>query len=106
MIDTSDALEAWWPPTLSPSRLGRIWLALWIIHDDSQSTLRSSALSTASRCARASRSLAVIEETRVSGVAMSTPRLTSLAPGRAKNLAYRGTACQAYGRSCRAGAHS
>src|SRR5262245_60046692 len=70
MIETKDALEAWWPPTFRPSRLGRIWLALWIIHDDSQSTLRSSAFSTASRAARPSRSVSVVEETSVSGVGM------------------------------------
>ena len=37
-----DAQDAWWPPTFSPSRLGRMWLALWIIQADSQSSLRSS----------------------------------------------------------------
>jgi hypothetical protein len=42
MIVASDADEAWWPPTFKPSSLGRRWLALWIIHDASQSTLRSS----------------------------------------------------------------
>src|SRR5262249_415246 len=89
-----DALEAWWPPTLRPSRLGRIWLALWIIHDDSQSTLRSSALSTARRAARPSRSASVIEETSVSGVGMIlTSRPTSLALQPAKKLAYRRPIC-------------
>jgi hypothetical protein len=43
MIVASDADEAWWPPTFKPSSLGRRWLALWIIHDASQSTLRSSS---------------------------------------------------------------
>src|SRR5882672_3241132 len=42
MIEITEAHDAWWPPTFSPSRLGRMWLALWIIHDDSQSSLRSS----------------------------------------------------------------
>ena len=36
-----EAQEAWWPPTLRPSRLGRMWLALWIIQAESQSSLRS-----------------------------------------------------------------
>ena len=31
MIVTSEADEAWWPPTLSPSGLGRTWFALWIV---------------------------------------------------------------------------
>ena len=43
----TDAHDAWWPPTFSPSRLGRRWLALWIIQDESHSTLRSSALISA-----------------------------------------------------------
>src|ERR1700722_20401359 len=42
MMEITEAQEAWWPLTFSPSRLGRMWLALWIIHDDSQSSLRSS----------------------------------------------------------------
>jgi len=37
-----DAQDAWCPPTFSPSRLGRMWFALWIIHDDSHNSLRSS----------------------------------------------------------------
>src|SRR5579871_5805516 len=44
MMDMTEEHDAWWPPTFSPSRLGRIWLALWIIHDDSHSSLRSSCL--------------------------------------------------------------
>ena len=31
MTVASEAQEAWWPPTFSPSRLGRRWLALWIV---------------------------------------------------------------------------
>ena len=40
---TIDAHDAWWPPTFSPSRLARTWLAWWIIHVLSHSTLRSTA---------------------------------------------------------------
>ena len=29
--DTIDALDAWWPPTLTPERFGRTWLAWWTI---------------------------------------------------------------------------
>jgi hypothetical protein len=43
-----DAQEAWCPPTFSPSRLGRMWLALWIIQAESQSSLRSSMRSSLS----------------------------------------------------------
>ena len=43
MIVASDADDAWWPPTFRPSSLSRMWLALWIVHDDSHSTLRSSS---------------------------------------------------------------
>ena len=42
MMEITEAQDAWWPPTFSPSRLGRMWLALWIIHADSHSSLRSS----------------------------------------------------------------
>ncbi len=48
MIEITEAQEAWCPPTFSPSRLGRIWLALWIIHDGSQSSLRSICASVSS----------------------------------------------------------
>ena len=37
MIETIEAEEAWCPPTLIPSALGRMWLALWIIQCDSHS---------------------------------------------------------------------
>ena len=43
MTVASDADEAWWPPTLRPSTFSRMWLALWIIHDDSHSTFFSSS---------------------------------------------------------------
>src|SRR5271157_1505766 len=49
MSVASEAQDAWWPPTLSPSRLGRRWLALWIIQVDSQSTFRSRARRQTSR---------------------------------------------------------
>src|SRR3546814_10413696 len=41
----SEALEAWWPPTFTPPLLGRMWLAWWIIQEDSQRTFFSSASS-------------------------------------------------------------
>src|SRR5215218_1272858 len=49
MMETTEAEEAWCPPTLRPSRFGRMLLAWWIIHADSQSSLRSSACSRRSR---------------------------------------------------------
>ena len=50
MSVTTEAHDAWWPPTLSPSRLGRRWLAWWIVQALSQSTLRSSSRSMRRRC--------------------------------------------------------
>src|SRR5581483_11895960 len=50
MTVASDAQEAWWPPTFRPSRLGRRWLAWWIVQDESHSTLRSSSRSRRRRC--------------------------------------------------------
>ena len=38
MIVTSEAQEAWWPPTLSPLGFGRTRFAWWMIEVDSQST--------------------------------------------------------------------
>src|ERR1700755_2826489 len=49
MMLASEAEEAWWPPTFSPSVLGRTWLAWWMVHDDSHSTLRASADSISRR---------------------------------------------------------
>src|SRR4051794_19949126 len=43
MMLASEAEEAWWPPTLTPSRLSRPWLALWMVQLASHSTLRSSS---------------------------------------------------------------
>ncbi len=43
MMAVTEAQEAWWPPTLVPSGFGRMWLAWWIIHDASHSSLRSMA---------------------------------------------------------------
>ena len=34
MIVASEADDAWWPPTFSPSSLSRRWLALWIVQID------------------------------------------------------------------------
>ena len=42
-----DALDAWCPPTFSPSSLSRMWLAWWIVHADSQRS-RSSRIFRAS----------------------------------------------------------
>src|SRR5262245_39596988 len=49
MIVVSDAEEACWPPTFKPLSLDCRWLALWIIQDASQSTLRSSSARTLRR---------------------------------------------------------
>src|SRR5665213_4166975 len=43
MMVAIEADDAWWPPTLRPSRASRRWLALWIVQADSQWTLRSSS---------------------------------------------------------------
>ena len=51
MIAVSEEQDAWCPPTLSPSREGLRWLALWIVQDASHSTLRSSAARIARRSA-------------------------------------------------------
>ena len=40
MIAATEAQDAWCPPTFSPSRLGRMWLAWWIAQADSHSSLR------------------------------------------------------------------
>ena len=37
-----EAQEAWWPPTFSPSRLFRRWLAWWIVQVDSHRSRSSS----------------------------------------------------------------
>src|SRR5215218_8927246 len=42
---TIEALEAWWPPTFTPERLGRTRLAWWTIAVASHSTRRSTDLS-------------------------------------------------------------
>ena len=52
MIDTSDADEAWWPPTFSPSGLGRTRLAWCTIDVASHSTRCSTSRSVASRSMR------------------------------------------------------
>src|ERR671934_187054 len=44
----TEALLAWWPPTLVPSGLGRTWLASWIMRIASHSTRPSMASRTAS----------------------------------------------------------
>ena len=43
MIATIEADDAWCPPTFTPSTLGRMWLAWWIIQLESHSALRVSA---------------------------------------------------------------
>ena len=48
MIDTIEAQDAWWPPTFSPSGLGRTRLAWSTIAVDSHSTRSSTARSAAS----------------------------------------------------------
>jgi hypothetical protein len=49
MIDTIEAEEAWCPPTLIPSGLGRMWLAWWIIQCDSHSSRCSMVLAFAGK---------------------------------------------------------
>ena len=49
MMLATEAQDAWCPPTLSLSRLGRRWLAWWMVQLDSQSSFRSIACSIASR---------------------------------------------------------
>src|SRR5712692_6764477 len=44
MMVASEADDAWWPPTFSPSPLSRRWLAWWIVHVESQSTFFSSSV--------------------------------------------------------------
>src|SRR5215212_5478879 len=39
-IEITEDEDAWWPPILEPSRLGRTWLAWWIMLVASQSTRR------------------------------------------------------------------
>jgi hypothetical protein len=68
-IEMLEAQDAWCPPTFSPSRLGRMWLALWIIHEDSQSNFRSSCFNTRTRPSPA----ALRGSTKVSGAFMNTP---------------------------------
>ncbi len=45
MIDTTDADDAWWPPTLSPSTFGRTAFASWIIRAASHRTRSATASS-------------------------------------------------------------
>jgi len=40
MIETVEALDAWWPPTLTPEGLGRTRFATWTMFVASQSTRR------------------------------------------------------------------
>ena len=49
--DTIDALEAWWPPTFTPERFGRTWLAWWTIAAASHSTRFCTPSRTASSTA-------------------------------------------------------
>jgi hypothetical protein len=49
MMVASEAEEAWWPPTFRPSAFGRMWLAWWMVQDDSHSTLRASAFKRSRR---------------------------------------------------------
>src|ERR1700761_5162588 len=55
---TSDALEAWWPPTFTPSPVDRSWLAASTMRTASHSTRRWISSST-------SRSTAVLAVTAV-----------------------------------------
>ena len=46
MIETIEALEAWWPPTFTPEVFARTLLAWWTIDVAIQSTRRSTACSS------------------------------------------------------------
>ena len=49
MMVATEAQDAWCPPTFSLSRLGRRWLAWWMVQLESQRSLRSIAASMRSR---------------------------------------------------------
>src|SRR4030081_3765025 len=70
--------EARCPPTLNPSALGRMWLAWWMVHDDSHKTLRASADSNSRRAGLVA--MAVLPGTVI------TANVT--APTSAKNLKF------------------
>ena len=46
MIDTTEAEDAWWPPTLTPDGVRRTLLAWWMIEVASHSTRDSTARSS------------------------------------------------------------
>src|SRR3954465_374615 len=62
MMVASEADEAWCPPTFKPSVLGRMWLAWWMVHDDSHSALLDSAVSVSRRAE--STGIAMLRKTR------------------------------------------
>ena len=62
MMVASEADEAWCPPTLSPSVFERMWLAWWMVHDDSHSALRASAVNVSRRAE--STGMAMLPENR------------------------------------------
>src|ERR1700733_8510859 len=43
MMVASEAEDAWCPPTFNPSTLGLMWLAWWMVQEESHSTLRANA---------------------------------------------------------------
>ena len=52
MIAVIEAQDAWWPPTFSPSRLSRRWLALWMVQLESQRSRTSSCVRASISSAR------------------------------------------------------
>ena len=48
MIETIEAEDAWWPPTLTPEGLGRTRFARWTMAVDNQSTRSWTSRSTSS----------------------------------------------------------
>src|SRR3954468_12968451 len=53
--DTMEALDAWWPPTLTPERFGRTRFAWWTIAAASHSTRRCTSSSTSRSRSRGGR---------------------------------------------------
>src|SRR6185437_16750572 len=82
MTVASEAEEAWCPPTFNPSTLGLIWLAWWIVQEDSHSTLRASA-------DRVSRRADAVGMAKLPALGFGDPIAADVtAPGFAENLKF------------------
>src|ERR1700704_6231685 len=79
MMVASEADDAWCPPTLRPSWLGRRWLAWWMVQAASHSTFCSSARSRASASAAGG---AELVGDLVGGLAMAASSHWRLGSGR------------------------